>query len=216
LYTLYADGRLVYEGARPAIFPGPLLPSIVQVNIGAGELAEVMAAIVSTGLPNITEQYNNDANNRVADGPQTEVSYFDENGEHFFSVYALSIADHKDRNVLALRALMGLLDNLTATSPDAGAFSIERLQVIVSSQTADPDNPLAVVEPWPLSTALEEMDEFDFALRCAVINVADEPSALEAFTGAHQMTFFENAGVPHRVTVRPLLVGESGCEPRER
>jgi hypothetical protein len=216
LYTLYADGRLAYEGARPAIFPGPLLPAIVQVDIGDDGLSKVMAAIVSTGLPDITEVYNHDAINQVADGPQTEVSYFDDNGEHFFSVYALDIADHKNRKVLALKALMTLLDRLTATSPDAGPFTIERLQVIVSSQTADPSNPLAIVEQWPLSMAVEEMDEFDFALRCAVVSVDDEPSAFEAFTAAHQMTFFEEDEIPYRLTVRPLLVGEPGCEPRER
>lgn len=213
LYSLYADGRLVYEGATPAIYPGPLMPAIVQVNIGADGFAEVMAAVEATGLPTFEELRNNDAINQVADGPQTEVTYFDDNGEHLFSVYALEIADHKDPQVLALANLMTLLDRLSATSPDAGSFTIDRLQVIASSQTADPDQPEAVVEPWPLSSLPEEMDEYDMALRCAVVDVDDEQPALDVFRGAHQLTFFESGEVVYRVTVRPLLTGEVGCEP---
>jgi hypothetical protein len=216
LYTLYADGRLVYEGARPAIFPGPLLPRLIRVDIGAEGMADVLAAVDAIGLPDITELHNNDAINQVADGPQTEVSYFDESGEHFFSVYSLQIADHTNEQVLKLRDLMTLLDRLTATSPDGSPFPVERLQVIVSAQTANTDDPLAVVEPWPLSMPPGQMTEYDFALRCGVVNVAEEPGVLETFEAAHQMTFFESDGVAHRLTVRPLLTGEEGCEPRDR
>lgn len=212
LYTLYADGRLVYQGATPAIFPGPLMPAIVQVDVGDEGLAEVLAAVQATGLPTFEELRNNDAINQVADGPQTEVTYFDDNGQHLFSVYALEIADHTDRQVQALQDLMGILDRLTA-SPDAGPFTIERIQVIASYQTANPDHPDAVVLPWPLSVLPEEMPEFEMALRCAVFEVADELVALESFQNAHQLTFFESEEVVYRLTVRPLLTGEAGCEP---
>lgn len=213
LYTLYADGRLVYEGATPAIFPGPLMPALVQVDIGEKGLAEVLTAVAATGLPDFAELRNNDAINRVTDGPQTEVNYYDDNGRHLFSVYALEIAEHKDPAVLALADLMDLLDRLTATSPDAGPFEVERLQVIASSQTANPDHPDAVVEPWPLVTPPEQIDEFEMALRCGAFDVATEQSALEAFRAAHQLTFFESDEVVYRLTVRPLLPGEPGCEP---
>ncbi len=78
LYTLYADGRLVYQGATPAIFPGPLLPAVVQVDIGRGGISDVLEAVTAVGLPDIAELYNSDAITQVADGPNTEVTYYDE------------------------------------------------------------------------------------------------------------------------------------------
>ena len=119
LYMLYADGRLVFRGPQPPSFPGPLLPALVQVNIGPSGLGEVMTAVEAAGLP---ELYNSDAISQVADGPNTEVTFFDDNGEHFFSVYSLRIADQKDPQVLELAALIDFIDKLAATSPETGHF----------------------------------------------------------------------------------------------
>ena len=215
LYTLYQDGRLVYEGPQPAIFPGSLLPSLIQVDIGADGMAEVMAAIQAAGLPSITELYNTDANNQVADGPITEVTFFDANGTHFFSVYSLLIVEHKDPQVVALAELMQLLDRLTATSPEIGPFTIERLQVL-ASQNATADDPLAVTVPWPLTITPASMQEHPFGILCSVADIDENDSALAAFEQAHQMTFFELDGITYRLTVRPLLPGEPGCETFER
>ena len=103
-----------------------------------------MTAVEAAGLPELTELYNSDAISQVADGPNTEVTFFDDNGEHFFSVYSLRIADQKDPQVLELAALIDLIDKLAATSPEAGPFSIERLQILLSAQPPNTDDPLAV------------------------------------------------------------------------
>lgn len=214
LYTLYADGRLVYQGATTAIFPGPLLPSVVQVDVGAEGLADVLDAVEAVGLPDMTELYNSDAITQVADGPNTEVTYYDENGEHFFSVYALRIGEQKDPRALALRELVEVLDQLTATAISTQPFLTERLQVIAREQAPNTDDPTVVVAPWPLSLTHDQMPEADFALTCAVVDVPDDPGALLAFQEAHQMTFFESDEITYRLTVRPLLSGEPGCESR--
>ena len=108
---------------------------------------------------------------------------------------------------------MDLLDRLAATSPDAGPFEVERIQVIASSQTVNPDHPDAVVESWPLTVLPVQIDEFEMALRCGIFDVTDEQVAFEAFRAAHQLTFFESDGLVYRLTVRLLLPGEPGCEP---
>lgn len=215
LYTLYEDGRLVYDAPQAAIFPGPLLPSLIQVDIGANGMAEVMAAIRAAGLPGITELYTTDANNQVADGPNTEVTFFDDNGTHFFSVYSLLIVEHEDPQVVALPELMQLLDRLTATSPEIGPFTIERLQVL-ASQNANVDDPLAVTVPWPLTITPASMQEHPFGILCSVVDTDDNDGALAAFEQAHQTTFFDSDTVAYRLTVRPLLPGEPGCETFER
>ena len=211
LYTLYAGGRLVYQGATPAIFPGPLLPVVVQVDIGPQGIAEVLKAVEAAGLPDITELYNSDAITQVADGPNTEVTYYDDNREHFFSVYALEIAEQKDPQVLKLGELVALLDRLTATAVTTQPFLTERLQVIARQQEP-PDNEFVVVTAWPLAISPEQMPEADFALKCAVVEVGGDPGSLLALQDAHQMTFFDSDDVTYRLTVRPLLSGEPGCE----
>ena len=170
--------------------------------------------MTAVGLPGITELDNNDAITQVADGPNTEVRYYDENGEHLFSVYALEIVEQTDPQVLALGELVALLNRLTATTGTTRPFPTERLQVIARQQEPNLDDPIVVVATWPISITPERMPEADFALRCAVIEVADEPAVVLAFQDAHQMTFFDSAGVTYRLTVRPLLSGEPGCESR--
>ena len=66
-HTLYADGRLVSQGPQPAIFPGPMLPSMQQVNIGDGAMAEVLAIVDEIGLPATTDETNSEAAAVVAD-----------------------------------------------------------------------------------------------------------------------------------------------------
>ena len=216
MYTLFGDGRLVYEGPYPAIWPGPLLPALVQVDVGDEGLASVLADLNAVGLPRMVELYNYDAISQVADGPNTVVTYFDDAGEHVFSVYALRIADQKDPRVLLLADLVNRLDQLAAQAPSTGPFQIERLQVLAASQGAFPDHDLAVIQPWPLSMTPDEMKELDFAVLCVVIAVPEEPATFRAFQDAHQLTFFEYDEVPYRFTVRPLLTGESGCVPLDR
>ena len=159
LYTLFADGRLVYQGATPAIFPGPLLPAVVQIDIGESGIAEVLAAVTAVGLQDITELYNSDAIAQVADGPNTEVTYYDENGEHLFSVYALEIAQQTDPQVLELGELVRLLDRLAATIDATQPFITERLQVIAREQAPNVDDPSVVVTNWPLAIPPEQMPD---------------------------------------------------------
>ena len=213
MYTLFGDGRLIYEGPSPAIWPGPLLPAMLQVDIGSEGLADVLADVSRVGLPRMLELYNGDAANQVIDGPNTVVTYFDVAGEHLFSVYALRDADHKDPRVLLLADLVNRLDQLAADSPSVGPVEVERLQVLANAATVNLDVPLSVVEQWPLSITPADMTELDFAVRCFVIAVPEESDAFEAFQKAHQMTFFEFEDVAYRFTVRPLLTGETGCVP---
>ncbi len=86
----------------------------------------------------------------------------------------------------------------------------------VSAQPPDTTDPLASVVPWPLATPPADIDEYHLGVRCTAVDAGAEPEAAEAFEAADQMTFFESDGVPYRLTVRPLLPGEEGCETRNR
>ena len=64
-FTLFGDGRLVFEGPTAAIFPGPLLPNLQVVDIGVEGLSDVLSAVAASGLPDVTEVINSDAANFV-------------------------------------------------------------------------------------------------------------------------------------------------------
>ncbi|MDJ0962058.1 MAG: hypothetical protein QNJ88_15495 [Acidimicrobiia bacterium] len=210
-YTLYADGRLVFQGPQPAIFPGPLMPSLQVVDIGVDGLSQVLAAVEAAGLPDITEVINNDANQFVADAPNTVITYTDENGDHIYNVYALGITD-QDPELNSLQNLITVLDNVAFSSPDAGEYPIEQLQVIVSPAFNDGGGDLRpTIEPWPLTTAPADLPDFVVELKCIVIDGAEAQDVLPIFQAANQLTFFEDGGTDYRFTVRPLLVGEEGC-----
>jgi hypothetical protein len=209
-YTLYGDGRLVFQGPQPAIFPGPLMPNLQVADIGVAGLSEVLAAVEAAGLPGITEVINNDANQFVADASNTVITYTDENGDHVYNVYALGLTD-QDAQLNSLQNIITVLDNLAFSSPDAGEYSVEQLQVIVSQAFADGGDLQPTIEPWPLSTAVDELPDFIMDLRCVVIEGAEAQDVLPIFQSANQLTFFEDGGVEYRFTVRPLLAGEDGC-----
>ena len=48
--SVYADGRILSEGVTPAIYPGPLLPSIVVRTVGAAGAAGILKAAADAGL----------------------------------------------------------------------------------------------------------------------------------------------------------------------
>jgi hypothetical protein len=56
------------------------------------------------------------------------------------------------------------------------------------------------------------MQKHPAALRCSVISTADDANALATLEAAHQMTFFAFEEAVYRLTVRPLVPGEPGCE----
>lgn len=208
-FTLFGDGRLVFEGPTAAIFPGPLLPNLQVVDIGVDGLSDVLSAVTASGLPDVTEVINSDAANFVADAPNTVITYTDENGDHIYNVYALGITN-EDQQLNSLQRIVDTLDELSVNSPFVGDYPSDRMQVIVGQAFGGGDVE-ATIEPWPLALAPGDVPDFVADLKCVVIDGDDAAAALPIFQAANQMTFFEEGGTEYRLTVRPLLIGEEGC-----
>ncbi len=208
-YTLFGDGRLVFQGPQPAIFPGPLMPALSVVDIGVDGLSDVLAAVEASGLPDIAEEVNNDAANFVADASDTVITYTDQNGDHIYRVYALGIGED-DPQLQRLQRIVDTLNALSGTGDPIGEYPVERIQVIVSPAFASGDVE-ATIEPWPLRTAPGDVPDFVVDLKCTVLEDDEAAEVLPIFQAANQMTFFEDGGTEYRLTVRPLIVGEDGC-----
>jgi hypothetical protein len=220
--TLFTDGTLLTEGPTPAIFPGPALPNIQQLVTDEESMADILELVDIIGFPDFTELRNNDANCCVADATDTVVRYFDGNGEHLFSVYALGIGALPNDpgrqvpdEVLNLGLLAQALNDATFTGPSE-PYEPTTLQLVMLGNDAPADPQFANSIPWPFGDLTVDDFEGNGFLSCANIDgdaAIDTPAAMAA---ANSVTTYELDGQEHHVLVRPLLPGEKPCAMLER
>ena len=213
-YTLLADGRLLFEGPVPAIFPGPLMLSVQVAQLPDGEVARILELVEAAGLPLIEDETNTEYTNTVADAPDTVVTYFDENGRHRFSVYALGIGldPQSDPRVAGLQRVVEALDTAAFSGAPVEEWSASSLQVIATDSFGGESEPDATVVPWPLAETVAESGAEVFAgLLCVALEGDDLTAAEPAFAAANQLTFFDDGAATYRLTVRPVLPGDAAC-----
>lgn len=211
LYTLLADGRLIYEGPTMAIYPGPLVPNYQVARITDEEMVHVMELIESIGLPEMDWEIDERAASRVADATTEVVTYWDGNGEHSYAVYALGIDldEPQPPATVAFRELFGLMGELTAS--EAEPYTSERVQIVAGPGTVDEE--FEDVRAWPLEDAdLAAWDSFPNGWMCKTFG----HGVLAEFTDATQSTVWKHPDPDHpnslvTLLVRPLHPGEEPC-----
>jgi hypothetical protein len=213
-FTLLTDGTLIYQGAIPAIFPGPLLPNLQQVTLTADQMGDVRVLIEAIGLPDITDYINNDASKFVADAANTVATYVDDAGDiHRMSVYALGLEQDMPDDLANLALLRNTLDRFTYEGPAGEPYVSDRFVVRVL-QGGSFDGEFEDVRPW----------EFDFEPGPAPIQWPDIPcdvlegdaavAARTMLADATQVTQWEHSTGTFTVLARDLLPGETGCDPQ--
>lgn len=208
-FTLYADGKLLYPGPVPEIFPGPMFVPYRMVELDTRQMADLRAAIEATGLPGMTDE-RLIADEGVADAPDTVFRYVD-NSLHRAAVYALGISPDQDPAIAPFAELYDMLIDLSVTEAST-AWESDRYQVIVTPSFGVENDELATVQPWPVATPAADIPVTGFGeLQCAVLVGEEAAEAGPVFLGANSMTFFEDGGETYRLTVRPLLPQEEGC-----
>lgn len=208
-YTLLADGSLISEGPVIAIHPGPLVPNYQVVRINDGQMRSVLDVVARMGLPDITDVYDDTATANVADATTEIVTYWDDNGAHRYSVYALGILDNSSARpeTVAFQELLVLLDQLVA-SGDSTAYSGEQVHYVVGPGWADPEFP--DFRDWPLeNTDFTGWKTLPNGWQCTV-QAGSVPPIFDDATTATQWNDPET-GDPLKLLVRPLLPGEHSC-----
>jgi len=208
-YTLLDDGRFIFEGAQIAIFPGPLVPSYMVATLDDGQMEAVTEIVDRIGLPDIGEEHDDSAAQFVADAGTEVITYWDGNGKHTLSVYALGVEPTPSERNRAFLELIETFDRFVG-SADAEPYEPEQVRIISGPGVIDQD--FQDIRPWPLDDDWNAWTELGNGWTCRGFG----PDVLEQFGEATQVTVWEIPDVfsysaPAKLLVRPLHPGETSC-----
>ena len=209
--VLLRDGTLIAPGPQIEIFPQPLLPNYQSTHLDEETMLFVFEELDALGFPEIDVEMNDEAANMVADASTTVTTFYNQDGPHTFSVYALGIGGEiTDARV---PILANLVDQLTQTgfSGQSEPFQWDGLEVLAGVPEFPGEPEFVNVMPWPLGVGFAEMTDIGFGWRCVSYEGAEAQDLLSVFSGANQSTTWEAQGTEYSIKVRPLFPGEEPC-----
>ncbi|MBM4408651.1 MAG: hypothetical protein FJ038_08675 [Chloroflexi bacterium] len=227
--SIYGDGRVIVQGAVPAIYPGPVLAPLWVRTITEAGLQKVLAAAAEAGLLGADRHY--DDGGLVADAPTTTFILNAGGGTHTISAYALAEAEMAGPNLskedaAARKALRAFLEAVTDLPKLAGEseltaehpYTPHAVRVFVSDEPpfVDENNPEQDPIAWPLKAPLAKFGSMQgepggFQVQCGVVEGADLDTLLPLIAKANTLTPWTSEGKSYSIYVRPLLPDESGC-----
>lgn len=234
-FVLTGDGRVLVSGAQAAIFPGPMLPSVLQRRLTEAGIQAVLGAVAETGLFKADLDLNG-ANATVADAAETVFTLHADGREVTVSIYALGFLDSANpprgmpgNEVLAHRALSVLQQRLQSLEQwlpangwaDTGwkPYQPEALRLYVRNADAEPPDgsglPPQAPRPWPVtgeSAAFGAASSGD--LRCGVVAGADGATWLAELRQSNQLTRWTAGAHRYSIIPRPLLPYEERSCPQ--
>ncbi|MGH8927380.1 MAG: hypothetical protein ACRDWH_03445 [Acidimicrobiia bacterium] len=209
--VLLRDGTLIVPGPQIEIFPGPLLPNYQQLALDEETQLFVLEELDAIGFADIENDINNEATNSVADASTTITTFYNQDGAHTFSVYALGIGlSISDGRVPILANLVDRLSQFGFSQPGE-SYEWEAMEVLASVPLAPPEPQFANVKPWPLPVAFEQMADIGFGWRCASYEDGEVQALLAQFADANQTTTWDDAGTEYTIRAKPLFPGQEPC-----
>ena len=203
------DLRVITPALTTAVYPGPLVPPLVQRSITAAGVETILAAAADAGL---YADVDYESDEMLADASTATLRLAAEDRTYVHEAYALGMGggpgggaeSSPERQALAdfvarisdLPALVGD-DQLGPEEP----FVPEAYQILADRAG---DSSGAELEPtvvdWPADTGVALAD----VTGCTEIAASALDGALD---GADQLTYFADGGVTYVVVVRPALPG---------
>jgi hypothetical protein len=223
--VVYADGRVITQGAQILIYPGPLMPNLVEHTLSQDALARLLdVAREKDLLKTIHYEYP-----LIADAPDTVLEINVDGKSYRVSAYALAEAidleagtDLDPAEVAGRAALREFIDALTGIPAEdfideEHPFEIERLRLYAGKAVIVPNSELPGEQPaidWPLedlATAGTPVENSPLEIRCLVVESDHLATILPILQDANSLQTFRSEGELYSLTVRPLLPGEAGC-----
>ncbi len=226
--AIYRDGRVFQPGAVPAIYPGPLLPPLLQTTVSPAGIQAVLDLARQDGLADHDQSYLTPIG---ADMPDTIITVA-LNGTAVigrFSSLGASGSNLTDPTEVAARAkATDFISHLTGYPSVLTQYQVGQSQPYVPTAVqivARLGDPSAGVEPsmlarqplvWPLAAPLTA---FGQALpptatpltvgRCGSVAGDDLKLLWPLLEQATGITGFSSGGVTWKLTPTPLLPGQS-------
>jgi len=226
--AIYRDGRVIQPGATPAIYPGALLPAVLQSTISSAGVQAVLDLARQDGLADHAQAYLTPIG---ADMPDTVITVV-VNGQAVvgrFSSLGASGPNLTDPAEIAARAKASdFISHLTGYPSLVSQYQVGQSQPYVPTAVqivARLGDPSAGVEPsmlarqpltWPLATPLSAFGQAipptaaPVAIaRCGTVSGDDLTLLWPLLAQATQITGFTSAGATWTISPTPLLPGQS-------
>ena len=216
--SVYADGRVIFNGPVTRAFPGPALPNLQWGTISPATLQQLLDKAVAAGVRPGTDF----GQPGVADAPTTEVTVVTAAGEQTVGAVALREAQPDDPQLTKaqqqartkLRAFVDELGDLTTRlmTGEPQQYRPETIAGIVQPYVEpedQPGRPRAV--PWPGPALPGEPMNPDLKLSCVAAAGEQADAVLAAAKDATAISPWVWAGKSWSVLLRPLLPDETGC-----
>ena len=210
-YQLSSDGQLIFAGVTTMEYPGPLVVPYQQVTLSQEDVDRVLALVEEIGLPAMTDERDDSQMNYVADAATYVVTYFDEDGEHKYSVYALGLETEPGSEATQATAELDRLLVELSGSGTPEPFEADQIKVFAGVSMMEPEPGFEDIRPWPLPDGPDGWSGFSgIEWKCNVYPA----DSLDLFTDATQVTQWtapDEGGDNYTLVVRQLLPGEDGC-----
>jgi hypothetical protein len=201
------DGRAITQGAVPAIYPGPLLPALVERTISEDGIQTLLAKADELGL--LADVEYGDPPLPVADVPDTVVTITADGTTYRHVAYALGIDDEPEEARANLYEFVTAATDLATTvgsgelGPEAPMTSDSYLirAIPLDTATVTTELPPTYVD-WPADASVRLAD----ATECAVLPAAEGDPL---FADATQLTYFNEAGVTYSIAATLRVPGRS-------
>ncbi len=221
IVSVYADGRILSQGMTPAIYPGPLVASIVFRTVGPDGANGILKAASDAGLTGSDGAYGPGP---IPDGASTVITVYHDAGQTVSTFSTLTprqidltspLADDPVMTGAAqLLARLMSSDTFGGTAGASGTYAPLGFQVFAVPGAPVVSEPGLARPPvsWPLATPLASLGKADSlggaGSRVGLISGADAQALGPILEAATQITPFTSGGTQWTITVRPLLPDE--------
>lgn len=205
------DGRVIQQGPQIEIYPGPLLPNVLQRTTSEAGIQALLRLAEEHDLFRAVEY--EDARN-IADAPFTIVTISANGATYEHNAYALGLRGDGTETDEARANLAAFVEQANDVVTAAGADTLgpeepfEATSYLIRARVADASALDGDIEPtmvdWPADAPIRLAD----ASECATLPVE---GFADLFASANQLTWYVEDGITYQLVVKPQLPGVPAC-----
>lgn len=222
IVTVYGDGRAIFQGPQPAIYPGPALPNLQVIKISSADVDKLVDRALDAGVGTAKDL----GQPPVADAPTTRFVVDTAGGPATTEVYALQDDPGEGSGLTAdqvaargkLRDLLTAVADLNSTlgvpPGSEEQYKPSVLAAIASPYVAPDPATIGKEQPtvdWPGPALPGASIGGGLDTGCVTVTGTEAADVLAAAAKANAATPWNSEGRKWTVIIRPLLPDEKDC-----